>query len=121
MPSIYVDYVKCLYNIEDLLNQDKFSFIKYSFVFGSLSRKLIHEDSDIDLLLIGTEKKTIDLMTLLSKSIDECLDVYKDVDIKYYEINEFRKLRDSNLFLRTIEEDCKELRNLSNELLRFCN
>lgn len=121
MSSIYNSYVDCLFDIENLLSLEEFSFIKYSFIFGSLSRKRIHENSDIDLLVIGTEKKTIDVLNLISSSIDKSLRIYKDVDVKYYEIEEFRKLRDTNLFLKNIEKDCKELRVLKNELLRFCN
>lgn len=120
MSSIYCDYINCITDIENLLNKDEFNYIQYSFIFGSLSRKLIHENSDIDLLLIGNKPKTINLINKLSSSIDNCLRVYKDVDIKYYMIDDFRKLRNSNLFLKEIEKDCKELSYLKHELLRFC-
>lgn len=120
MKSLYVDYLQCLKDIDYLLHKPEFNFIKHVFIFGSLSRQLIHENSDIDLLLIGAEPKNIELVSYLSKSIDNCLSVYKDVDIKYYEIEEFRKLKKSNLFLREIEKDCKSIGELCNELLRFC-
>lgn len=121
MGTIYCDYVSCLEDIERLLKDSKFGFIKHSFVFGSLSRKLIHDDSDIDLLLIGDLPKDINLVTMVSKSIDDCLRVYKDIDIKYYEIENFRSLRDTNLFLKTIENDCVRVGDLKNELLRLCS
>lgn len=120
MKSLYTDYTSCLKDIENLLNKNEFSFILHSFIYGSLSRKLIHEDSDIDLLLIGTKPKNIELISYLSKSIDNSLKVYKEVDIKYYELEEFKKLKRNNLFLREIEKDCRRIGDLYNELLRFC-
>ena len=109
MESIYCNYVKCLEDLEELLNKEEFSFVRHAFIFGSLARKRIHEESDIDLLLIGDKEKTIDLVNFITSSVDRCLRIYKDVDVKYYQIDEFRKLRATNRFLVEIEKDCKTI------------
>lgn len=120
--SIYENYVSALEKIESVLcNKEVLPFIEHVFIFGSLSRMKIHEGSDIDVLIIGNAEKTISLLNLLSSSIDKVIDYMLEVDIKYYEINKFREIKNTNLFLKHIEKDCKKIGELRNELLRFCN
>ncbi|SFC84937.1 nucleotidyltransferase domain-containing protein [Clostridium uliginosum] len=117
MNSLYVPIYATLRKIS--IELDKLDFIKYVFVYGSVSKKHIHNDSDIDLLIIGTKDKNIELVNSLSKIFDD-LDINVDVDFKYYEFNKFKIIYKTNTFLKYIEKDCKTIKEVQNELSRFC-
>lgn len=119
LDSLYLSRIKTLDCLEKCLSES-LDFVMYSFVYGSTSKFSIKDSSDIDLLLIGSQEKTLDLLI----SIDECLEKYcgtfPEIDFKYYQISTFMKLRTENEFLKSIEKDCKRIGDLKNELLRFC-
>lgn len=83
-------------------------FIKYSFVYGSTARLLVHEDSDIDLLFIGENQKDIKLVSTIEEALEEA-NLITETDVKYYNLDDFKKLRTTSLFLRGIQKDCKTL------------
>lgn len=91
-------------------NLCKLDFISHTFLYGSTSRMLVHADSDIDLILIGNKEKNISVVSYVTKFFDE-LELENEVDIKYYEFNNFCKLKETSLFLNKIRGDCKSIDN----------
>lgn len=118
---MYNRIIKCIDCLNKSFSSAELNFVKHIFVFGSVSKGCIHYDSDIDLLVIGDKPKSIELVSYINKILDKynCTDV--EVDLKYYDIDTFRVLRNSNVFLKSIEKDCIRLEEIKNELLRFCN
>lgn len=118
---MYNKILYCLRRVDLALRKEKdLEFIKHCFVFGSVSKCCVHSESDIDLLIIGTEPKSISLISSINKILDKYNDSGIELDVKYYEISVFRSLRDSNVFLKSIEKDCIRLEDCFSELLRFC-
>ncbi|MBB6622334.1 nucleotidyltransferase domain-containing protein [Clostridium gasigenes] len=116
----YSEFIKVIDCIKDSLTSCELSFIRHSLVYGSVSKMVIHEESDIDLLLLGDEPKSIKLISMIGDSLDNNNKSSILIDFKYYSMKEFLELKNSNLLLKSIEKDCKELEELRNELLRFC-
>ena len=85
-------------------------YVQYVYLFGSVAKGKVHEDSDLDLLIIGNKEKTIEVLMELSKL---CENDKVIVDTKYYFIDDFVKcLNSGNLFLQEIDRtgfDVKEL------------
>ena len=104
-------YESLLRDLEKInTNLCKLDFISYTFLYGSTSRMLVHADSDIDLILIGNREKNISVVSYITKFFDE-LELENEVDIKYYEFNNFCKLKETSLFLNKIHGDCKSIDN----------
>lgn len=118
---MYDEVVKCLDNVYDAINSESLSFITNSFVYGSVSKHCISNESDVDLLLIGTKAKSIDLISYINKILDSYNTTSLELDVKYYDIVTFRNIRSSNVFLNSIKNDVIRLEDASNELLRFCS
>lgn len=118
---MYNNIIRCLRDLNFAFKLEKLNFIKHIFIFGSVAKGCIHSESDIDLLVIGTKNKSIELVSCINKILDSYNSTEIELDLKYYELGEFRTLRESNVFLKTIEKDCIRLEDAENELLRFCN
>ncbi|MGL4949224.1 MAG: hypothetical protein ACRC5M_02490 [Anaeroplasmataceae bacterium] len=118
--SMYKNFIDCIECIIDCIESGQLEFVKYSYVFGSVSKRLISDTSDLDLLLLGTEPKDINLISSITMKLDNCNITDIDIDVKYYSIDEFLKLKSTNLFLKNIEMDCIGLEELKDELLRLC-
>lgn len=118
---MYTSIIKCIRDLNAAFNLEELDFIKHVFIFGSVSKGCIHSGSDIDLLVIGTKNKSIELVSYINKILDSYNSTEVEIDLKYYELKIFRGLRKSNIFLKSIEKDCIRLEDAENELLRFCN
>lgn len=107
MATNYENILKDLQKIKD----NPLDFVKYYFVFGSVGRLLINENSDIDILMIGTEKKDINILTEIDKYFDD-LRLNTEIDFKYYYIEDFKRLKENgNLFLYSINKDSCSIDN----------
>lgn len=105
-------YESILHDLEKInSNLKNLEFISYAFLYGSCSRMLIHEESDIDLLLIGEAQKNIKIVSCISKFFEE-LELENEIDMKYYNIDEFCHLKNSNLFLNKIRKDFKSMETM---------
>lgn len=104
---------KAITLLEDSLQDN---YVK-AYLFGSVSKGKVKEDSDIDILLIGKEKKTICLLSRLSGLMDS---ISNDIEINivYFEYSVFKTfvINKNNLFLNSIEKDCIS-KEVINELL----
>lgn len=118
---MYREIIKCIRELNMAFKCDELDFINHVFIFGSVAKGCVHEDSDIDLLVIGIKDKTIELISKINKILDSYNTTNIETDLKYYEIESFRDLRNTNVFLNSIEKDCLRLEEAENELLRFCN
>lgn len=118
---MYKNIIKCIRDLNSIFELEELDFVKHVFIFGSVAKGCIHSESDIDLLVIGTKDKSIDLVSYINKILDNHNSTEIEIDLKYYEIEVFRSLKKSNIFLKSIEKDCIRLENAENELLRFCN
>lgn len=100
-------YTNILNDLEKIKNSlSNLEFIKYSFVYGSTARMLVHDGSDIDLLLIGEKEKDIATISSIEEVIEE-VNLTNEIDVKYYNIEDFKELRTTSLFLKEIQKDCK--------------
>ena len=112
-------YVRIVVDLDSIRKViEKLDFIVDLFVYGSVSKHCVSEDSDLDVIVIGTKEKTIDTMNELSKCFDE--QCYSEIDVKYYNVEDFKHLVNTDPFLLSIEKDCKRLEEVQCELLRFC-
>lgn len=118
---MYKNIIKCIRDLNSVFILDELDFVKHVFIFGSVAKGCVNSESDIDLLVIGTKDKSIDLVSHINKILDSHNSTDIEIDLKYYEVGIFRNLRESNLFLKSIEKDCIRLEDAENELLRFCN
>lgn len=105
--SLYVTKLQDLKKIEAILGTQY--YVKDCFVFGSLSKFCISESSDIDLIIIGTRDKDIQTVSNLSGLLDR--DCTSEIDLKYYNYNEFKKLVVADPLLLSVEKDCKNWRS----------
>lgn len=86
------------------------SYITNVFIFGSMVKGMYNEDSDIDLLIIGSQPKTIQVLMNLDKL---CEGYSREVDIIYYSEEEFKQCLDGgNLFLKDLESYCLDLKEV---------
>lgn len=118
---MYDEIVRCIDMVLSALNSDSLSFITNSFIYGSVAKHCIHEGSDLDLLLIGSKSRNIDLIGFINKTLDSYNNTNIEIDMKYYDIETFRSIRDTNVFLNNIKNDAIRLEDALNELLRFCS
>lgn len=118
---MYKNIIKCIRDLNSAFDLEELNFVKHIFIFGSVAKGCVHSESDIDLLVIGTKDKSIELLSYINKILDNNNSTEIEIDLKYYEIEVFRNLRNSNAFLKSIEKDCIRLEDVENELLRFCN
>ena len=118
---MYDEIVRCIDMVLSALNSDSLSFITNSFIYVSVAKHCIHEVSDLDLLLIGSKSRNIDLIGFINKTLDSYNNTNIEIDMKYYDIETFRSIRDTNVFLNNIKNDAIRLEDALNELLRFCS
>ena len=118
---MYDEIVRCIDMVLSALNSDSLSFITNSFIYVSVAKHFIHEGSDLDLLLIGSKSRNIDLIGFINKTLDSYNNTNIEIDMKYYDIETFRSIRDTNVFLNNIKNDAIRLEDALNELLRFCS
>lgn len=85
-----------------------------AFLFGSVSKRCIKEDSDIDILLIGKDVKNRKLMCKISEILEDiCME--PEINVTYIskkKYEEFLNNKNSNAFLRSIENDLIRLEDL---------
>lgn len=85
---------------ERLFNLD---YVEDIYLFGSVAKGKVHENSDLDLLIIGYRKKTIDVLVELDKI---CENNYVDVD-------GFRlALKNNSLFLKDLSTYAIDLKEM---------
>lgn len=114
--SLRKDMLKCA--SQSILDLKEFFGDKLEriFLYGSLSKGKVHENSDIDVLCIGTLEKDISLLNRISEFIYNKNYKY-EINVKYYNLNKFRELyNNNNLFLHSIKYDLLRLEDI-NELL----
>lgn len=95
-----------------MLREKLFSldYISDLFLFGSVAKGKVHENSDLDLLVIGTKPKTIEVLMELDKL---CENDVVDVDVKYYFIDDFIEcLNGGSLFLKELSTYAIDLKEM---------
>lgn len=93
------------------LNICNLDFINNVFIYGSVSKLIVHEFSDIDILLIGNVDKNITTLSAISKFFED-LNLINEIDFKYYNVNKFREIYKNNRFLQIIQKDCTTIDSL---------
>lgn len=108
------NYKKILEDLEHIRDNPP-NGVKYLFVFGSVAKRCIKDTSDIDLLLIGTVKKTIQLRVQITKYFEE-MNLNKEIDYVYYDIETFNEIRGNNIFIQSLSEHAKTLDDMIRKL-----
>lgn len=92
--------------IEGLLKEavEKIKDIKIALIFGSYAKDDIRPNSDIDLLVVGTQGKTEEKVLKATTEIEEKIN--REVNFTIYSGKEFKqKLKDKNPFLMEVLSD----------------
>ena len=100
--------------LKELIN--KFAGVKYAFIYGSVARGNEHNESDIDLLLIGA----ID-QDLLIKRISELeIELSREINFQIFSEEEVtKKINEKNdFFIRIFSESIIDLKNNINEFTK---
>lgn len=105
-------YKKILEDLEKIKN-NPLNIVKYVFVFGSVAKCCIKDTSDIDLLLLGRQEKTIKLRMDITEHFDN-LNLNYEIDYVYYDIEMFNKIKCDNMFLKSLENHIKTLDDMIN-------
>lgn len=105
-------YKKILEDLEKIKN-NPLSIIEYVFVFGSVAKCCIKNTSDIDLLLLGRQEKTIKLRMAITEHFDD-LNLNNEIDYVYYDIESFNKIKYDNMFLKSLENHIMTLEDMIN-------
>lgn len=86
-------------------------YVSDVYLFGSYATGKVHENSDLDLLVIGSKPKTIEILMELDKL---CENPFVIVDVIYYDLENFKRcLGEGNLFLEGLSSYALNLKEVN--------
>ncbi|MBB6715351.1 nucleotidyltransferase domain-containing protein [Clostridium gasigenes] len=84
------------------------------FLFGSIAKGKYKKDSDIDILILIPDDKSIKELRLLRHKLEDKIDILKlsrSVDIKLYNRNRYINLANNTSFEQEIQNDLIDIRS----------